>query len=80
LRWWRRRAVLFRRGENGQVLDIAATEDDALVDGVGAGNLERSIAFAAFGAVTLHILQRDGRCFAVDGFERAHVSTIIMTG
>lgn len=52
-----RRAVLFRRGENSQVFNVATTKDDAFVDGVGSGDLEGGIAFAAFGAMTLHILQ-----------------------
>jgi hypothetical protein len=69
--WW---AVLFRRCENSQVFDVASAEDDAIVDGVRAWDLLGRIALATFGAMTLHILQRNGGGLGVDGFEGADVS------
>lgn len=69
-----RRAVLLGRREDGQVFDIAATEDDAFVDGFRAGDLERGIALAAFSAMAFNVLQRDGGRLTVDGLEGADVS------
>lgn len=48
VRW---RLVLLGRIDNGQLFHVATTEDDVLVDLIGAGHFERWITLATFGAI-----------------------------
>jgi hypothetical protein len=58
--------VLLGRLDNGQVLDIAATEDNVVVDLVIGRDLVVGVAAAAFGAERLDIFQGDCRVLRVD--------------
>lgn len=71
-----RRVVLLDAGSilNSQVLHVAATEYDILVDLVGRRNLLFGTAFAAFRTEGANILQGHCRLFRVDLVQDADVS------
>lgn len=66
--------LLFRRLDDGELLHIAAAEDNIFVVLIGAGDLFGRVLLAAFGAVRLDVLEGDSGGFAVDLVEGAHVS------
>ena len=76
--WHFRGLILFHAGpgDNVQVLNIAASEHDVLVDDVRAWDLFVFLAFSAFGAVGRDIFEGYGVVVAVDFVEGANVSDV----
>lgn len=59
---------------NAEVLDIAATEDDIIVDLIRRG-YKRATAFTALGTKGLDIFKRNCRVFRVDLMKSAYIAT-----
>lgn len=62
-----------RRGDDGQLLHIAAAEDDVFVHLIAARDLFGRVSFAAFGAVGGDAFERDRVVFRIDLMQRADV-------
>jgi hypothetical protein len=58
--------VFLGRLDNCQVLDIATTKDNVVVDLIIGRNLVVGVAATAFGAKRLYVFQSDCRVFRVD--------------
>lgn len=62
---------------DSQVLHIATTEDNVVVDGVVCGNLFGRVAFTTFGAEGGHILEGYGGVLRVDLDEGTDVALML---
>jgi hypothetical protein len=73
-RWVVEHLTLRGSGENAEIFDVAAAEDNAFIYQVVCGDLLAGVFLATFTAHALNLLERDSRRVAVDRLENADIS------